>query len=143
MLDLHWTSDVVAGLALGWAWFAACAIAFGGWLLEFGAPVERSASPERAGAGQSARGPSESTCEWSGRSAPAGSPCAARKIVTRRLERQIEALEREGPVDRRRLAQLVGARYLGPCRFRVMVGEALREGWARKLSGGAIAPPQR
>jgi membrane-associated phospholipid phosphatase len=45
MLDLHWTSDVVAGLALGWAWFAACTIAFGGWLLEFGAPVERSASP--------------------------------------------------------------------------------------------------
>jgi len=43
MLDLHWTSDVVAGLALGWAWFAACAIAFGGWLLEFGAPVERAA----------------------------------------------------------------------------------------------------
>jgi membrane-associated phospholipid phosphatase len=43
MLDLHWTSDVVAGLALGWGWFAACAIAFGGWLVEFGAPVERAA----------------------------------------------------------------------------------------------------
>jgi membrane-associated phospholipid phosphatase len=41
MLDLHWTSDVVAGLALGWGWFAVCAIAFGAWLLEFGAPVER------------------------------------------------------------------------------------------------------
>jgi undecaprenyl-diphosphatase len=45
MLDLHWTSDVIAGLALGWGWFAACAIAFGGWLLEFGAPVERAARP--------------------------------------------------------------------------------------------------
>lgn len=44
LLDLHWTSDVVAGLALGWAWFAACAIAFGGWLVEFGAPVERAAA---------------------------------------------------------------------------------------------------
>jgi membrane-associated phospholipid phosphatase len=44
MLDLHWTSDVVAGLALGWGWFAACAIAFGGWLVEFGAPVERAAA---------------------------------------------------------------------------------------------------
>lgn len=43
MLDLHWTSDVVGGLALGWGWFAACAIAFGGWLVEFGAPVERAA----------------------------------------------------------------------------------------------------
>jgi membrane-associated phospholipid phosphatase len=47
MLDLHWTSDVVGGLALGWGWFAACAIAFGGWLVEFGAPVERAA--ERPG----------------------------------------------------------------------------------------------
>jgi membrane-associated phospholipid phosphatase len=43
MLDLHWTSDVVGGLALGWGWFAACAIAFGGWLVEFGAPVEQAA----------------------------------------------------------------------------------------------------
>jgi membrane-associated phospholipid phosphatase len=44
MLDLHWSSDVVAGLALGWGWFAVCAIAFGGWLVEFGAPVERVAA---------------------------------------------------------------------------------------------------
>jgi membrane-associated phospholipid phosphatase len=35
-LSVHWLSDVVAGLALGWAWFAVCAIAFGGRLLEFG-----------------------------------------------------------------------------------------------------------
>ena len=43
MLDLHWTSDVIAGLALGWGWFAACAIAFGGWLLDFGEPVRAAA----------------------------------------------------------------------------------------------------
>jgi undecaprenyl-diphosphatase len=47
LLDVHWLSDVVAGLALGWAWFAACAIAFGGRLLRFGAPAEAAA----AGAG--------------------------------------------------------------------------------------------
>jgi membrane-associated phospholipid phosphatase len=40
LLDLHWVSDVVAGLALGWAWFAVCAIAFGGRLLRVRAPVE-------------------------------------------------------------------------------------------------------
>ena len=40
LLDVHWVSDVVAGLALGWAWFAACAIAFGGRLLRFGATAE-------------------------------------------------------------------------------------------------------
>ena len=43
LLDLHWVSDVVAGLTLGWAWFAVCAVAFGGWLLRLGAPVEQAA----------------------------------------------------------------------------------------------------
>jgi undecaprenyl-diphosphatase len=33
LLDLHWLSDVIGGLSLGWAWFALCAVAFGGRLL--------------------------------------------------------------------------------------------------------------
>jgi undecaprenyl-diphosphatase len=37
LLDVHWLTDVIAGLALGWAWFAVCAIAFGGRILRFGA----------------------------------------------------------------------------------------------------------
>jgi undecaprenyl-diphosphatase len=40
LLGVHWLSDVAAGLALGWAWFAVCAIAFGGRLLRFGATAE-------------------------------------------------------------------------------------------------------
>ena len=36
-------SDVIAGLAFGWAWFAICAIAFGGRFLVLGAPVEKAA----------------------------------------------------------------------------------------------------
>ena len=40
LLDVHWLSDVIAGLLLGWGWFAICGIAFGGRLLQFGAPAE-------------------------------------------------------------------------------------------------------
>jgi membrane-associated phospholipid phosphatase len=55
LLDLHWASDVVAGLAFGWGWFAICAAAFGGWLLRLGAPVEQAAAVERGTADQAGR----------------------------------------------------------------------------------------
>jgi membrane-associated phospholipid phosphatase len=41
LLDVHWLSDVIAGVALGWAWFAVCSVAFGGRVLRFGAAAER------------------------------------------------------------------------------------------------------
>jgi undecaprenyl-diphosphatase len=43
LLDVHWLTDVIGGLALGWAWFAACAVAFGGRLLRFGAGAQAAA----------------------------------------------------------------------------------------------------
>ena len=43
LLDVHWLSDVIAGLALGWVWFSICAIAFGGRLLRFGATADETA----------------------------------------------------------------------------------------------------
>jgi MFS family permease len=63
------------------------------------------------------------------------------------LEPQIEAIEqtlaRTGPTERRQLAQLVGARYWGPGRFRLALQEALREGRVRRESRNVIAPVDR
>ena len=60
LLDVHWVSDVVAGLALGWGWFALCAIAFGGRLLRFGAAAEEAASAaDRSAASEPGRSPVE------------------------------------------------------------------------------------
>jgi membrane-associated phospholipid phosphatase len=44
LLDLHWLSDVVGGLALGWGWFALCAAVFGGRLLRPTAAVDVAAT---------------------------------------------------------------------------------------------------
>jgi undecaprenyl-diphosphatase len=48
LLGAHWLSDVIAGLALGSAWFCVCAIAFGGRLLRWGSPAEEAERKPRA-----------------------------------------------------------------------------------------------
>lgn len=62
LLDVHWLTDVVAGLSLGWAWFAVCAIAFGGRILRFGAAAETAAdAAERTASPTKRRSPMAST----------------------------------------------------------------------------------
>jgi membrane-associated phospholipid phosphatase len=65
LLDVHWLTDVIGGLALGWAWFAACAVGFGGRVLRFGAAaqtaartadVTRSRAADRSSEGATANG---------------------------------------------------------------------------------------
>jgi undecaprenyl-diphosphatase len=48
LLGVHWLSDVIAGLAIGWGWFMIVAIIFGGRAQRLGDPV--AVEPQLVGA---------------------------------------------------------------------------------------------
>lgn len=41
LLGVHWLTDVIAGVVVGWVWFFTSTVLFGGRLLRFGEPAER------------------------------------------------------------------------------------------------------
>jgi membrane-associated phospholipid phosphatase len=44
LLGVHWLTDVIAGVVVGWAWFLFVTILFGGRILRLGEPAERLAA---------------------------------------------------------------------------------------------------
>jgi hypothetical protein len=73
-------------------------------------------------------------------------PAVTTSLGDPNLDNEIQAIQRaldeHGSVERRELAQLVGARYWGPGVFRAALHEALEEGDIRRVSRTTFAARQ-
>ena len=59
------------------------------------------------------------------------------------MEAIASALAEHGPMDRRELARVVGARYWGPGAFSGALRQAVLEGLARRVSRDAYGPSEQ
>jgi MFS family permease len=64
----------------------------------------------------------------------------AEQDLDREVDEIARALDERGPTSRDELAELVGARYWGPGRFRAALREAVDEGRVQRLSRATYAP---
>jgi undecaprenyl-diphosphatase len=55
-LGVHWVTDALGGLILGWTWVALVAVAFGGRVMRFAAPVKAAVAPEPSRFGGAVKG---------------------------------------------------------------------------------------
>jgi hypothetical protein len=67
----------------------------------------------------------------------------AEQDLDREIDEIARALDERGPTGRDELAELVGARFWGPGRFRAALREAVADRRARRLSRDTYAPPER
>ena len=101
LLGVHWLTDAVAGLVLGWTWFAACSIAFGGRVLHWADPVAPKAADPATGYASAG----------SGSTTFAGSADAADAAdATAEARRDLRISSQTGSSDRATTTRSVGRR---------------------------------
>ena len=106
---------------------------------------ERRARRETGGLRRYRPGPGQGSAFYSpGMVGTAGQASRHAALADQQLDREVAALvaalREHGPVDRERLAELVGAGEWGPRRFSRALHDARREGGAVRLSRSTYAP---
>lgn len=103
------------------------------------ARIERRQARERSGLRRFRPGPGRTSFSPG---MPVAEPVRAEEEIEHEVDVIARALNEHGPVERAELARLVGARYWGPGRFRVALREAVRQGYAQRLSRNTVGPPR-
>jgi membrane-associated phospholipid phosphatase len=103
LLGVHWLTDTVAGLLLGWMWFAACSMAFGGRILHWADPVAPKPADPASGYASAGSGSTTGTLVESESESEAES-------AAREARRDLRISSQTGSSDRATTTRSVGRR---------------------------------